>query len=281
VVPVTERYRLLGRDPPPGQVIGADQTAAQEHAADQDDDHPDQKQSEIGIGRSRKDLRHFPSAVFRAPAAPARTGRVNCSTDEPPPGSRQRALDHRRSCRSALSRRRFKFGPSCNPLERCAPPEHRKRALASEHRRLLVRDDRYAPEEEELRGEDSNLRPSGYEPDELPGCSTPRPKGRLQVALVLLEIKREAGCFKALPTRIDRPGHGGLRPHPGRAQPFGHKHAPPFGSDTGTRRPGERPFAAGVPPDRPDASRTASTRRGRSPASKGGTARSSSRCTAS
>ena len=28
-----------------------------------------------------------------------------------------------------------------------------------------------------LRGQDLNLRPSGYEPDELPGCSTPR-KGR-------------------------------------------------------------------------------------------------------
>ena len=25
-----------------------------------------------------------------------------------------------------------------------------------------------------LRGQDSNLRPSGYEPDELPGCSTPQ-----------------------------------------------------------------------------------------------------------
>ena len=25
-----------------------------------------------------------------------------------------------------------------------------------------------------LRGQDSNLRPPGYEPDELPGCSTPR-----------------------------------------------------------------------------------------------------------
>ncbi len=25
-----------------------------------------------------------------------------------------------------------------------------------------------------LRGKDLNLRPSGYEPDELPGCSTPR-----------------------------------------------------------------------------------------------------------
>jgi hypothetical protein len=27
----------------------------------------------------------------------------------------------------------------------------------------------------ELRGQDSNLRPRGYEPRELPGCSTPRP----------------------------------------------------------------------------------------------------------
>ncbi len=25
-----------------------------------------------------------------------------------------------------------------------------------------------------VRGQDLNLRPSGYEPDELPGCSTPR-----------------------------------------------------------------------------------------------------------
>ena len=28
-----------------------------------------------------------------------------------------------------------------------------------------------------LRGQDLNLRPSGYEPDELPGCSTPRHRG--------------------------------------------------------------------------------------------------------
>ena len=27
-----------------------------------------------------------------------------------------------------------------------------------------------------LRGQDLNLRPSGYEPDELPDCSTPRPE---------------------------------------------------------------------------------------------------------
>ena len=28
-----------------------------------------------------------------------------------------------------------------------------------------------------LRGQDLNLRPSGYEPDELPDCSTPRQRG--------------------------------------------------------------------------------------------------------
>ena len=30
-----------------------------------------------------------------------------------------------------------------------------------------------------LRGQDLNLRPSGYEPDELPGCSIPRPLERV------------------------------------------------------------------------------------------------------
>ena len=34
-----------------------------------------------------------------------------------------------------------------------------------------------------LRGQDLNLRPSGYEPDELPGCSTPRQVPDQHVAL--------------------------------------------------------------------------------------------------
>ena len=33
-----------------------------------------------------------------------------------------------------------------------------------------------------LRGQDLNLRPSGYEPDELPDCSTPRPNSVLVTA---------------------------------------------------------------------------------------------------
>jgi hypothetical protein len=36
-----------------------------------------------------------------------------------------------------------------------------------------------------LRGQDLNLRPSGYEPDELPDCSTPRPIYFFQFAALL------------------------------------------------------------------------------------------------
>ena len=39
-----------------------------------------------------------------------------------------------------------------------------------------------------LRGKDLNLRPSGYEPDELPGCSTPRWMGGLSVPEVSNQI---------------------------------------------------------------------------------------------
>jgi hypothetical protein len=41
-----------------------------------------------------------------------------------------------------------------------------------------------------LRGEDLNLRPSGYEPDELPGCSTARQLGGGKVVTGAQESRR-------------------------------------------------------------------------------------------
>ncbi len=55
-----------------------------------------------------------------------------------------------------------------------------------------------------LRGQDLNLRPSGYEPDELPGCSTPRHHNR---KLALTEtIRKHKGRLRG------RPVVGGVRP---------------------------------------------------------------------
>ena len=39
-----------------------------------------------------------------------------------------------------------------------------------------------------LRGQDLNLRPSGYEPDELPGCSTPRHLGKPLSGLSVIAV---------------------------------------------------------------------------------------------
>ena len=46
-----------------------------------------------------------------------------------------------------------------------------------------------------LRGQDLNLRPSGYEPDELPGCSTPR-HGRKPFGFIV-SIQRKPEGFIA------------------------------------------------------------------------------------
>jgi hypothetical protein len=42
-----------------------------------------------------------------------------------------------------------------------------------------------------LRGQDLNLRPSGYEPDELPGCSTPRQRLGAVGSITTASIKRK------------------------------------------------------------------------------------------
>ena len=50
-----------------------------------------------------------------------------------------------------------------------------------------------------LRGQDLNLRPSGYEPDELPDCSTPRLKLKFYHFLgVSVEVFLQIGYKKAV-----------------------------------------------------------------------------------
>ena len=51
-----------------------------------------------------------------------------------------------------------------------------------------------------LRGQDLNLRPSGYEPDELPGCSTPRQRLGAVGSITTALIKRKFPFLAGLAT---------------------------------------------------------------------------------
>ena len=53
-----------------------------------------------------------------------------------------------------------------------------------------------------LRGQDLNLRPSGYEPDELPDCSTPRFDLETQPASVLRTRNPICEVFARLPRHV-------------------------------------------------------------------------------
>ena len=65
-----------------------------------------------------------------------------------------------------------------------------------------------------LRGQDLNLRPSGYEPDELPDCSTPR---QYLVLMMFWFIKMDGGGFEppkqfAADLQSVPFGHSGIHP---------------------------------------------------------------------
>ena len=55
-----------------------------------------------------------------------------------------------------------------------------------------------------LRGLDLNQRPSGYEPDELPGCSTPRVENRFDVDAAQIEksVRDEWSRLSFAPLRL-------------------------------------------------------------------------------
>ena len=59
-----------------------------------------------------------------------------------------------------------------------------------------------------LRGLDLNQRPSGYEPDELPGCSTPRDENTWDINSLQIEkrfqLGRNAFVFRRIATSLNR-----------------------------------------------------------------------------
>ncbi len=109
----------------------------------------------------------------------------------------------------ASHRRRLQFSRSGDPTIERLYRTHWVSPALSERKREVVFGKKHCPrpggagarQVTLLRGQDLNLRPSGYEPDELPGCSTPRhwvAKGRTTEAdwglsSVVLLFREEEG----------------------------------------------------------------------------------------
>src|SRR5690348_10537465 len=80
-----------------------------------------------------------------------------------------------------------------------------------------------------LRGQDLNLRPSGYEPDELPDCSTPHQEGANSTS----ELRNEQPQHALTPNEQGRAQAGRRRsrpevPQPNAARSFAASSAPAF-----------------------------------------------------